>query len=308
VRFVRAKLESQIIKALSELEETDLIIFHHRIPTSSPNTAKANHPILIENKKLENKYYLVHNGHITNSDELKKDHEKIGFSYQTNVLSHYKTLPNQHYSCFTDSESLGVELALYIEGKKEKVEAIGGVACFLLQVNRDNIAIKFFSFRNSNPIKMYSNQNGVFLSSSGKGEEVKSDTLFELDLSTFKITKRKLKIAEWAYSRDTESWRRKSWEEKEDEGEVLKLVSGEAKSDYIDSYLHVPEVKEKYDKLLELDTEKMELNDELKALKKTEGNDGDKQLLESELIFISKEVSELRAEIYTLIANYNYDL
>lgn len=195
VRFVRAISEEKIKEALDKLGDTDLIIFHHRIPTCSINSIESNHPIFVHNKKnLQNKYFIVHNGMISNDDQLKKEHEALGIEYKT--FSSYKIgeQSKTEYGDYTDSEALGVEMALYIEGKIQSANFKGGVACFILEIDQANNPVAFYAYRNTNPIKHYNNQVGQFFSSAGKGRDLPTDILFRYDLVDHVITKHKIVI------------------------------------------------------------------------------------------------------------------
>jgi predicted glutamine amidotransferase len=45
-----------------KIRKEDYVMFHHRLPTSTPNIVKCNHPIMSEQKDI----MLIHNGHINN--------------------------------------------------------------------------------------------------------------------------------------------------------------------------------------------------------------------------------------------------
>src|SRR3990167_897064 len=103
IEYVTTKREEDVIERLRQLGNNDLLFFHHRQPTSSPNHVEANHPIKIENwDKLDYKYFLIHNGHITNSDVLKKEHEKGGWKYTTSVNFHWGSKEDDLYEEYTD--------------------------------------------------------------------------------------------------------------------------------------------------------------------------------------------------------------
>ncbi len=182
--WVTTKSENEMKEEIKKLKDDDILIFHHRIPTSSPNHVLANHPIMIENDEvLDYKYFIVHNGHIRNSSLLKLEHEKLGFKYSTKI----EEKRWGHNSDFTDSESLGIELALYIERKKEKFEATGNMACFLLQVDKSNVPVNLFYYAVSNPVKFYENQAGIFFSSEGKGQDIEGRNIVGcLNLNNYK--------------------------------------------------------------------------------------------------------------------------
>ena len=65
------------------MKESKMIIAHHRQPTSTENKLGQTHPILVRNDILEHIYLFIHNGIITNHDELRKKHIELGFQYQT---------------------------------------------------------------------------------------------------------------------------------------------------------------------------------------------------------------------------------
>lgn len=47
-----------------KISKNDIILFHHRIPTSTPNLKQCNHPLSNEKRNI----YLIHNGHINEED------------------------------------------------------------------------------------------------------------------------------------------------------------------------------------------------------------------------------------------------
>ncbi len=94
------------------------ILFHHRLPTSTTNTLRTAHPIVISQPIYGHKYYLIHNGMIMNADELKIKHEQMGITYTTPQFSQYRNYwgkIEKRYE-FNDSEALAHELALYLRG------------------------------------------------------------------------------------------------------------------------------------------------------------------------------------------------
>jgi len=68
IERVRTKYEHEIFgeSIWNNIQENDIIIFHHRIPTSTPNLPECNHPL----SNPSNSIYLVHNGIINGYDEL----------------------------------------------------------------------------------------------------------------------------------------------------------------------------------------------------------------------------------------------
>lgn len=193
-KHYRTKYEHQILHFLKHNRSTD-ILFHHRRPTSSPNCEEANHPIST-GVNFENKYYLVHNGAISNSQSLYHQHlNRYGLVYSTVVYM------DQGRPVFTDSESLLMELALYLEGKKKDIDAVGGMAFILLKTDKDNkpLAI-YFGRNNGSPLKMSAEKNELILSSEGDGDDVETNQLYELPYSDNQIIKRPLTFARSEYN------------------------------------------------------------------------------------------------------------
>jgi len=164
------------------LKPSTMIIAHHRTPTSTENKIQQTHPIKISNKKLKFDYYAVHNGMISNDEELKKKHEKLGFEYTTkcfeSVNQYYKTNKTEKWN---DSEAIAIELALFIEGKIKTVRTENGAAFIILQVNKKtNLAQKCFFGRNgfNSILNICKSKGNLLISSEGKGEEVKEGKLF----------------------------------------------------------------------------------------------------------------------------------
>lgn len=178
------------------------MIVHHRYPTSSDNKIKQTHPILVDNNSLKFKYLLVHNGVISNDDEVKESHEKLGFVYTTNDGAK-----------FNDSECLAISIARFIENQITLVETEGSAAFICLQINKKtNKATKLFFGRNDrNPLKMAKTRGKLFLSSEGKGAEIEPFFLYECKLDEeMKLSKRKMKFFEKPVVTEPSklSWRR----------------------------------------------------------------------------------------------------
>ena len=331
LEYTTSKREHEIRTKLEEFGESDFLLFHHRIPTSTPNHVDANHPIKIENwDKLDFKYFLVHNGHITNTDELRKEHEKDGWKYTTDVKFSWSSSANLVYTNHTDSESLGIELAKIIEGKEKEYKPLGGVACLMLQVDKNNRPVNFYHFRNaSNPLNYFTNQSGMFFSSEGKGEKTKEGVLYKIDLSSFKTKRTKILKDE-----STKFWnnhnRRGNFNWDNDD---IEHGFHEECQDYCDSYgrnnIHckrhnsnivIVERKDSLDRFMEkiqdqnlkkevdIISDKMvkfnaeidELKLERKHLEESGGALGEIALMTSDIVFKEKELGELQEEFYNL--------
>jgi predicted glutamine amidotransferase len=161
------------------------IIVHHRNPTSTENKIKQTHPIIVNNGSLQYKYAVVHNGTISNDDELKEEHEKLGFIYTTEDKK-------EALAEFNDSESLAIEVARFIEDQTKRIETIGSAAFICLQIDKKtNKATKIFFGRNTSPLKMAKTRGKLFLSSEGQGSDIESETLYECNLDE------EMKLSKW---------------------------------------------------------------------------------------------------------------
>jgi len=163
-KFMRCTDEGTIMKSLND-EQSPIIMFHHRFPTSTPNYAEMAHPIEVNNQMLRYKYYVIHNGVITNDAELKKRHTSKGFEYSTYGAKliqtrKQKSILNYFYN---DSECLAIELALAIEQEKSKIDIRGSLAFVLAQVDKKtNVVRAFYYGRNEgSPLKL-DNSNNIF--------------------------------------------------------------------------------------------------------------------------------------------------
>lgn len=173
--IVRSTDEDGILKWLVE-KNSHLILFHHRWPTSTPNTKGTTHPFTTRDH-FKSEYIMVHNGHIQNSRSLKEEHEKLGIKYDS-VMADGK---------FNDSEALAWDLALYLEHKQDKLKAVGAMAFIVIKL-KDGKPVKMFFGRNTNPLNMLNVEEGILLSSKGQGEEITSHHLYTFDYKTHKVT------------------------------------------------------------------------------------------------------------------------
>jgi glucosamine 6-phosphate synthetase-like amidotransferase/phosphosugar isomerase protein len=163
------------------------MLLHHRIPTSSDNKLKQTHPFLVDNGSLQFKYLLVHNGVIRNDDELKKEHESLGFIYTT-----------ENGIKFNDSECVAIEVARFIEGQIDIVGTKGSNAFMCLQINKktEKVTQIFFGRNEGNPLNMSKTRNKMIVSSAGPGVEVKPFKLYGCKLDAeMKLSKKTMKFA-----------------------------------------------------------------------------------------------------------------
>jgi predicted glutamine amidotransferase len=170
------------------LNQSGMILFHHRQPTSSDNHLDQTHPILVSNKIFEHDYLVVHNGIINNAEIIKLEHEKLGFEYTTQHDVYYGTNPNHTTEKFNDSETIAIDLALFIEKQIDHISAKGSAALVCLQINKKTQTVNnIFFTRNSSPLNMFKRQDKLFLSSEGQGEPIKEDKLYSCDTTEFKL-------------------------------------------------------------------------------------------------------------------------
>lgn len=200
------------------LTESKMVLFHHRIPTSSTNKCNQTHPIKVEHEDFDNDYYLIHNGVIRNTDDLFQQHIKEGYHYST-----FEQIDSS--SQYNDSESLAFEIAKFIEGKSKEVTAFGTVAFFIVQVNKKTQKVEkiFFGRNDGNPMNIHQSGGQVFLSSEGKGAEVVEDYLYSFSPTAkkFKISKTKMIIDETAKVVET-YWQAEKKEEENLERSLVK--------------------------------------------------------------------------------------
>lgn len=197
-QYGRAQHEAEIMKKLEKLTDTEKVLFHHRFPTSAINLPETAHPIKVSGGPFKNVYYFVHNGVISNADERKKDHKKMGIKYRTEVVEKTewkagKSTYTHKETSFNDSESLAIDMALFIEGIKDKVESRGSAAYVCIEADKEGRALRLHYGRNyGNPLIAYRTKEGRFqLTSQAEGTNgttVIADLLHTVDYSTGKIT------------------------------------------------------------------------------------------------------------------------
>lgn len=109
---IKAAMEKRIKHKLeSKKNQTDLLLFHHRLPTSTENVKQAAHPFNTGSYFGKTRYVLIHNGVISNSKDIREKHMKL-----KNPITYQSVLANGK---FNDSEALLWDLALTLEGKQK---------------------------------------------------------------------------------------------------------------------------------------------------------------------------------------------
>jgi len=177
------------------------ILLHHRLPTSTSNTIKTTHPIVVSQPICNNKYYLVHNGIMQNDTELKAKHEKMGIVYQTTQYSQYMTFwgrPENRYE-FNDSEALAYEIALFLDGKQKGIEARGDVAFICLETDMSNNALKLhFARNNGSPLEMKRDAEFMVIASENvTNQDIPPNILYSYDYRTQTISQARIELAEY---------------------------------------------------------------------------------------------------------------
>ena len=196
----RFEEEASMIESLGK-ENANEILFHHRLPTGTPNFKDITHPIVVKNDLLKHNYYVIHNGIISNDEELKKEHEEIGFKYTTNLIKRvlYETanyqITDSEETLFNDSEAFAIDLALYLENKQEKIKSQGSIAFICLETTKKNHIRKIHYGHNTfNPLILEENRDMFVLKSEGHGKKLDADILLTMDYQTRKITENNVDI------------------------------------------------------------------------------------------------------------------
>lgn len=197
VSEVRTQTEKEIMEKL-EKSNADEILFHHRIPTSTPNFIEATHPIKVSNPMLKYNYYMIHNGMISNDEELRKIHLDKGFIYTTDIKKQYITRGYTYsQKMWNDSESLAIDFALAIENGGE-ITAKGSIAIIALQYEKETgKAISLYWGHNAGNPLCIENTKEMLCLSSETGKKIPENVLYRLDYDTETITAENKKIGEY---------------------------------------------------------------------------------------------------------------
>jgi glucosamine 6-phosphate synthetase-like amidotransferase/phosphosugar isomerase protein len=200
VRVRRAETESKIMQYLAK-EKAAEILFHHRLPTSTPNLLDCAHPIMVRQPQCRYVYYVVHNGIIRNAEELKKEHAKQGIAYTTTVTETTTTRRHTYtQELFVDSEALAIDLALYLEGKQDCLRARGSIAVVALQVDKNTKkpTALYFGHNAGSPLLAERTAEYFTLASEYGNLNIPADTLYRYDYPTDKMQEMKKVIPTYA--------------------------------------------------------------------------------------------------------------
>lgn len=192
-RETRGEIETCLGKNTSQS-----ILFHHRMPTSTPNYADCTHPIKVSHKELQYNYYVTHNGVISNDSVLRDKHLELGYKYTTTVEIINKTENNIiTHTKWNDSEALAINIARFIEKKDERIEAKGSIAFVVLREDKVNKATNDIFFgRNSNPLTINLTDDTLVLRSEGESEDTSPNILYHFDIKKWKLDEYEVDLGE----------------------------------------------------------------------------------------------------------------
>lgn len=166
------------------MKQVPFMIAHHRFPTSSKNHLSQTHPLLVSHDSLDSDYLVVHNGVIGNAEALQKEHAELGFQYRTAHYVYPYTTSKEPSLKFNDSEALAIELARFIDGDSKIVGTRGAAAFIVVQIDKEKQTVKRIHFgrNDTNPLHMAKTRGELFLSSSGKGDNLSPHILYSCSL------------------------------------------------------------------------------------------------------------------------------
>lgn len=194
--FKTPKLRKMRSYLRKDQNDSDFLMFHHRFPTSTVNVTRAAHPFSTgdffdkparkKNGKqmdaMKVQYVLVHNGGISNPQELKAEHEKLGIKYSS-------TLDN---GTFNDSEALLWDFALTMENRQKELKAYGGIAFVAVKLVNGEIESMFWGRNAGRPLKVHKTGKGILISSEGMGQETEVSRLY-----TYSWSKHRIKVKDF---------------------------------------------------------------------------------------------------------------
>lgn len=299
VSYVRREEEAEILQCLRKERKATEILFHHRFPTSTPNVVEGAHPILVKNQYLDYDYYVVHNGIISNDTDLKKEHEKLGFKYTTEMHEQLITSGKNYIyeKQFNDSEAFAIDLALVLEGKQKELESKGSIAFIALRVKKNSGKLVSLHYgRNfSNPLKIEKNKFFLSITSEGEGEIVEPQAIHSYDYNTGKTSKKDISIGSYAYK--GQSPYGYNYDREDDDYSITKFLS--ARHSEIEGKEAEEKLKQAEENVYYLKSEKEDLEARIK--KAVELGDVeteadlkiDLDMLESEMKAFQTEIDEL---------------
>jgi len=200
---MRATTGTEIEKMLRQ-ETAKHIMFHHRMPTSTPNYVEATHPLVVQWNKLDHDYYIVHNGVISNWQETFEKYKTEGYVFRTEFhqykaeefVNSKKVYSEDPEIKINDSESFAIDLAMFLDGKKDAIESVGSIAFIAIQTDKNSYVKKIFWGHNYRNPLLLEQDNTVFAlrSMGGSSKDVKTDVLFSLEWDTGEIIEKSINI------------------------------------------------------------------------------------------------------------------
>jgi hypothetical protein len=166
LNMVHETTEDKMLKWLCKYD-SNILLMHHRFPTSTKNVKKAAHPFSTRGFFGDNEYILAHNGVIKNADKMFQDHQERGIDYQS-LLDDWK---------FNDSEALLWDFALYMEGYQDDVQSIGDVAFICLKKVKGKLTEMHYYRNAGRPLRFNWTRKVMELSSEGEGDMIPVDVL-----------------------------------------------------------------------------------------------------------------------------------
>lgn len=195
--ITKAAEESRMKRWIKKSDnKTNFLLFHHRYPTSTPNTRKTAHPFTTGHYFGNTEYILVHNGVIRNAEELRPLHEALGIVYQSDTAD----------GKFNDSEALLWEFALHQEKQIESMRTRGDLAFIAVKKSKGENKQLLFGHNTGRPLTMSRNGSKLLISSEGGAEVLPVDTLYSYHLASNRMTSKPMAfVAPWAYTSQTTS-------------------------------------------------------------------------------------------------------
>lgn len=204
---VHRALNEDSIKETIFNETAEMILFHHRFPTSTPNTKGTTHPIFVSNDELEYDYYVMHNGVISNHKVLHDKHVELGYKYTTEyeeqTFAKYKDSDVFEYitngvTKYNDSECLAIEIARYFETKSDCIDITGAAAVMgvVLKKGTDEVIDVFYGQNFGRSLARQDRKGWTLIASEGPGKEVKQMSFFHINPKTFETFESEMKMDE----------------------------------------------------------------------------------------------------------------
>lgn len=201
---INVKRATEPVKALldARLSKAPVMMFHHRMPTSTDNKLNQTHPIYVSHEELDYDYYVMHNGVIRNEDELYKKHtEEMKYVYTTHVEKEkplYETTSRMGYAQssywtkekFNDSEACAIELARFLDGECGTVDVEGSMAFIALRVEKKTKKplLMYWGRNKTNPAEILETKEGLLIASDindATAYQTEDDTYFIFDLQKY---------------------------------------------------------------------------------------------------------------------------